>query len=348
VILFSTLSANENALNSNLNISGYLDNFYTYDFNNPKGNQRQNFLFNHNRHNEFNINLALIKLNYETERYKVNFAYQTGTYAVDNYAAEPRLLQNINEANIALSLDKNNNLWLETGLFASHLGFESAISSDNWTLTRSLCAENSPYFLTGAKLTFTPNDYWSFTGLIVNGWQRIQRLEGNSLPSFGTQVAYTPSEKVTLNWSTFIGTDDPDSLRRIRYFNNLYSIIEISDKFGFIVGFDFGMQQKLKNSSEFDIWYSPTFIGRYKFSDKFHTALRYELFSDNNEVIISTINQTGFMTSGASLNLDYLPNEKVICRIEGRLFNSKNEILKSYNSFTTNNFFIVSSVAVKI
>jgi hypothetical protein len=46
-------------------------------------------------------------------------------------------------------------------------------------------------------------------GLIVNGWQRIQRLQGNSLPSFGTQINYSPTEKITFNWSTFIGTDDP-------------------------------------------------------------------------------------------------------------------------------------------
>lgn len=349
LILFSIIQLNLFAIeNSNIKVSGFLDNYYVYDFNEPKGIQRQNFLFNHNRHNEFNVNLGLVKLNVENEKYKVNLAFQTGTYANDNYAQEPGLLKNIFEANIAISLNSNNNLWLTTGVMPSHLGFESAISSDNFTLTRSLCTENSPYFLSGAKLDYNPNEKWSFAGLIVNGWQRIQRLEGNSLPSFGTQVAFSPSEYLTLNWSTFVGTDDPDSTRRMRYFNNLYSIVKISHKYDIIVGFDIGLQQKLKNSSDYNMWYTPVIINRYKFSEKFHSALRFEYFNDEAEVIIISSNQTGFNTLGGSINFDYLPNDNVMCRIEGRLLNSNDKVFNQSNSQVNSNFFITSSIAVKM
>ena len=44
-----------------VNISGFLDVFYVYDFNQPQGTDRQAFLFNHNRHNEFNLNLGFVK-----------------------------------------------------------------------------------------------------------------------------------------------------------------------------------------------------------------------------------------------------------------------------------------------
>jgi hypothetical protein len=37
----------------------------------------------------------------------------------------------------------------------SHIGFESVISADCWTLTRSLLAENSPYYETGMRLEAT-------------------------------------------------------------------------------------------------------------------------------------------------------------------------------------------------
>lgn len=152
-------------------------------------------------------------------------------------------MKSVFEANIGISLNEKNNLWLDAGIMPSHIGFESAISMDNWTLTRSLLAENSPYFLSGAKLTFNPNEKWELAGLILNGWQRIQRLEGNSLPSFGTQMKFSPNESTTLNWSAFIGTDDPDQLRRMRYFNNFYGQFQLTDRFGLITGFDFGAQQ---------------------------------------------------------------------------------------------------------
>jgi hypothetical protein len=154
ILLFACLSNIVSAQNDSIwqekptfNISGFLDVFYVYDFNQSQGAKRQPFLFNHNRHNEFNLNLGFAKLGLEHSKYRANLALQTGTYANDNYSAEPGLLKNIFEANVGLSLNKKNNLWIDAGVFASHIGFESAISTDNWTMTRSLLAENSPYFL---------------------------------------------------------------------------------------------------------------------------------------------------------------------------------------------------------
>ncbi len=330
-----------------LNLSGFLDVFYVYDFNQPQGTERQVFLFNHNRHNEFNLNLGVVKFDITHSKYRANFAIQTGTYANDNYAAEPGLLKNIFEANIGISLNKKNNLWVDAGVLPSHIGFESAISMDNMTLTRSLLAENSPYFLTGAKLTFNPNDKWEISGLIVNGWQRIQRLQGNSLLSFGTQVNYSPTEKITLNWSTFIGTDDPDTTRRMRYFNNLYGQFRLTERIGLIAGFDIGAQQIFKGSSDYDIWLSPAIIGQYTINKTWKTAIRAEYFQDKTGIIIPTGTINGFQTTGLSLNLDYSPTQFIVCRLEGRWLNSKDGIFETKTTSTNNNFIIGTSMAIK-
>lgn len=330
-----------------LNLSGYLDVFYVYDFNQPQGTERQPFLFNHNRHNEFNLNLGLVKLNVEHSKYRANFALQTGTYSNDNYSAEPGLLKNIFEANVGLSLNKKNNLWIDAGVFASHIGFESAISTDNWTMTRSLLAENSPYFLSGAKLTYNPNDKLEIAALIVNGWQRIQRLQGNSLPSFGSQINYSPTEKVTLNWSTFIGTDDPDATRRMRYFNNFYGQFQLTEKFGLITGFDIGTQQRTKNSSAYDFWLSPVIIGQYTINDIWKTAIRAEYYQDETGIIIPTGTPNGFKTTGLSLNFDYSPTGNIIGRLEGRWINSRDQIFETKTATKGNNFIIAASIAIR-
>ena len=98
--------------NPDINISGFIDVFYAYDMNKPKTDFRQSFLYNHNRHNEFNLNLGLIKASVRNIKYRANFAIHTGTYVNDNYAVEPGLLKNILEANIGLSLNKKNNFYL--------------------------------------------------------------------------------------------------------------------------------------------------------------------------------------------------------------------------------------------
>ena len=330
-----------------LEISGFADVFYVYDFNQPQGTERQPFLFNHNRHNEFNLNLGFIKLGLEQTKYRANLALQTGTYANDNYSAEPGLLKSIFEANIGISLNKKNNLWLDAGVLPSHIGFESAISIDNWTMTRSILAENSPYFLTGAKLTFNPNQKWEIAGLILNGWQRIQRLQGNSLPSFGTQISYNPTEIITFNWSTFIGTDDPDTTRRMRYFNNFYGQFQLSERFGLITGFDIGTQQRVKKSSVYDLWFSPVIIGQFTINNNWKTAIRAEFYQDETGIIIPTGTINGFKTTGLSLNFDYSPTQNIICRLEGRWLNSQDNIFETKTAPTNNNFIIGTSIAIK-
>jgi hypothetical protein len=352
LLLFQGLSLSaqqDSTLNERpfVSITGFLDVFYVYDFNRPEGPSRQPFLFNHNRHNEFNINLGFVKVGVGHSKYRANLALQTGTYAIDNYSAEPDLLKTIFEANIGISLSKKNNLWLDAGVMPSHIGFESAVSIDNWTLTRSLLAENSPYFLTGAKLTYNPTEKWEVAGLLVNGWQRIQRLEGNSLPSLGTQLKFSPNEKTILNWSTFLGTDDPDSTRRMRYFNNLYGQFEITARFGFIADFDIGMQQTTKGGSEFDFWFSPVLIGQFQISRVLTTAIRVEYYQDKTGIIIPTETINGFQTTGYSLNIDYAPNESIICRIEGRWMNAKDMIFEKNPAPTNQNFIIGSSMAIR-
>jgi hypothetical protein len=330
-----------------LSISGFADVFYVYDFNLPQNISRQPFLFNHNRHNEFNLNLGYIKLGLSHTKYRANLALHTGTYAIDNYVAEPGLLKNIFEANIGIALNKQNNLWLDAGIIPSHIGFESAISIDSWTMTRSLLAENSPYFLTGAKLTFNPNEHWEMAALILNGWQRIQRLEGNSLPSFGTQINFSPTPSTTFNWSTFVGTDDPDTLRRMRYFNNFYGQFQLTKRVGLITGFDIGTQQKFKGSSSFDYWFTPVIIVQYAINKSWKTTLRAEYYQDEKGVIIPTGTNNGFSTAGFSYNIDYSPTQNIVCRLEGRWLNSKDNLFETKTSSTNNNFIIGTSLAIK-
>jgi hypothetical protein len=346
---FSSFAQENNAWQEKptLTFSGFADVYYLYDFNQPSGVQRLPFLYNHNRHNAFHLNLGLLKASLSQAKYRANLALQTGTYANDNYVLEPGVLKNIAEANVGISLNKPNTLWLDAGIFASHLGFESAVSTENLTLTRSLSAENSPYFLSGAKLTYTPNKRWEFAGLVVNGWQRIQRLEGNSLLSLGTQITVRPTESTRFNWSTFVGTDDPDSTRRMRYFNNFYGQFQLSEKFTLLTGFDIGVQQRGKGLNIYDTWLSPTLIGQYQWNNRWKTALRLEYYRDATGIIIPTTGLNGFITSGLSVNMDYTPNPYLMCRIEGRWFNSVDPIFETPNNRVNNNFSIGVSIAAQ-
>jgi hypothetical protein len=328
-------------------VSGYAEAYYSYDFNKPTDNNRPGFIYSHNRSNEFNINLAFVKGSYSAERVRANIALAAGTYMNANYAAEPGVLKNIYEANVGYKLSRNKNLWLDMGIMPSHIGFESAISKDCRTVTRSILADNSPYFESGAKLTYTTdNGKWLFSGMALNGWQRIQRVAGNSLMSWGTQVQYKPSDKVLLNYSTFLGTDKPDSTRLWRYFHNLYSIIQLNDQVEVTLGFDIGQEQVRKGSSDKNTWYAPVVILRYMPVTQWAIAVRGEYYNDEDGVIINTGTPNGFKTSGFSANVDYLPAKNIALRLEGRLLNSKDDIFTKKERATNTNTAVTFSAAV--
>lgn len=253
--------------------SGFVDAYYVYDFNKPGNNLRPGFLYNHNRHNEFNVNVALFKASYSAENVRGNIGFMAGTYPQYNLAAEQDLLKNIFEANAGFKVA--DRLWLDAGIFGSHIGFESAISKNNWTLTRSILAENSPYYLAGAKLTFEASKQWTLTGLIVNGWQNIREAPGNSNKAIGTQLQFKPSSRVLLNSSTFIGNEQPDHARQMRYFHNFYTVIELTEKLGLTVGVDYGVEKKLRTRG-YNRWYSPVVIARYRLLPSFVLSGRVE------------------------------------------------------------------------
>ncbi|WP_298396095.1 porin [Flavobacterium sp.] len=327
--------------------SGYIDTYFSYDFGNPDDHTRPGFIYSYNRHNEATLNLGLIKANYAKDNIRGNFAIMAGTYAQYNLAAEQDLMKNIYEANVGVKVSKTANLWVDLGIMPSHIGFESAIGKDCINLTRSILADNSPYYEAGVKLGYTSkSEKWYLAAMYLNGWQRIQKMDGNQTPAFGTQVTYKPSGNVTLNWSTYVGNEQPDNDRKWRYFNNFYGQFKVSDKTNLVAGFDIGSQEIGGDESGSDTWFSPVIIAQYKPTAKIQLAARGEFYQDENGVIIATGTPNGFKTFGYSANFDYLVSDNVMFRIEARSLNSKDQIFLKNGNPTDNNTFLTTSLAI--
>lgn len=328
-------------------ISGYLESYYGFDFGKPRDHERPFFLYSHNRHNEINVNLGYLKAAFNKANVRANLAFAIGTYINANLANEPGVLKNAFEANAGVKLSKKADLWLDAGIFPSHIGFESAIGKDCETLTRSILADNSPYYESGIRISFTSSDSkWLLTGLILNGWQRIQRVSGNNSPAFGHQLTYKPSTNITLNSSSFIGNDQPDSLKRMRYFHNFFGKFQLGKGIELTLGFDFGIEQASRRSSSYHNWFSPVLIARKSIGDRNKIAGRIEYYEDPNAVIMDTGTPNGFKTWGYSLNYDYLFSDHLIWRIEARKFSSKDAIFFKNNNSSNSNFCITSSLAI--
>lgn len=132
----------------------------------------------------------------------------------------------------------------------------------------------------------------------------------------------------------------------MRYFNNFFGQFKFTEKFSLIAGCDIGMQQLTKNSSTYDLWFSPVIIGKLSFNNQWETAIRAEYYQDETGIIIPTGTNNGFKTTGLSLNLDYTPAQNIVCRLEGRWLSSKDNIFETKTSSTNNNFIIGTSIAI--
>lgn len=319
------------------NFSGFIETYYSFDLHKPTTEMKFPFMYNYNRHNEFNINMALIRAKVSYENMYASIALQSGTYVDDNYANEK--IKYLNEAFIGLNINKNHTI--EAGILPSYIGFETAVSASNLTLTRSLLAENSPYFMAGIKYTFKPSIKWDFSMLLTNGWQRIYKPQKDIAPSVGTQITYKPNTNATFNWSTFLGKEFNGTDYAMRYFNNLYFDKKWTEKWRTIFGFDYGLQ-KLPNN-EWASWLSPVMITQYTINSKWQTAFRTEYYQDDKNVIIAT--NDAFKTMGFSINFDYLPNSKVKFRTEVRYFDSKNDIFVKNSNLVDSNFFLTTAIS---
>ena len=340
-LLLLSLSAGvfsqDSTKNNVVSLTGFVDFYYQYDFANPGNKERPEFLYNYKRHNEFNINLALIKAAYTNNKVRANVGLMVGNYPQYNLAAELPLMQHIYEANAGYAF--SDKISIDAGIFSSHIGLESAISKDNWNLSRSIIAENTPYYETGIKLNYVPTEKWTASFLLLNGWQNIK--ETNSGKAIGTQLQFKPNEKWLLNSSTFIGNEKPDSAKQLRLFHNFYTTYAITKKWNAAFLFDIG---KEKHSN----WFGTALLLQHSFTKKLNTACRIEYYKDKKGIIVSINQASGFQTTGFSWNIDYCPAKNIYFRTEVRYFHSANAIFLTDGLPKKNNSSVLGSIAVAL
>ena len=330
-----------------IQLSAYGEVYYGYDFNEPQDHNRPGYLVSHNRHNEVSLNLGYLKAAYEGKRVRGNLALMTGSYANANMASEPSVLKNILEANAGVKISSKHDLWVDAGIMPSHIGMETAIGKDNRTLTRSLTADNSPYFETGIRLSYkSKNEKWYAALLYLNGWQNIERKPGNNTPAFGLQLTYTPSDRFTVNYSNIVCSTQPDSNRVWRWYHDFSAVFKPFKKLEVAAIYNLGAEQLTKGVSDYGLWFSPVLIVKYTTGNKTAIAGRCEYYQDYFGLMIQTAAQKRFSTWGYSLGLDYSINKHALLRIEGKYYSSDKFVFAKYGTAVQDNLVTTAALCV--
>ena len=298
-----------------IHFSGYTEIYFAQDQHNWNDHQRPDFLYSHTSTNHAALNAAVLDFKYSSERIKTQLSLVEGTYANKVTSAEPIGFGALYVGNISYKLSARENFWLQAGVIPSHIGLESAIGFSNLSLSRSLAAENSPYYESGLALQYTSKNNKLFGSLLaLNGWQTMTLRAQQSRPDFGSQLQYKPTSKITLNHSTYFGEVAVLDSSQTRFFQNFYAQVQLKDKWTVQLQADYGMQETGNNG--LDKSWMTGFVGiSYELNEKLHPVGRAEMLRDKNNLVIAGVNNDLW---GYSFNINYLLAEHLMFRAEWR------------------------------
>lgn len=323
-----TTAAKDSTSKLTVRFGGFADVYYAWDSGRPETLDRP-YTTQPARHNEFNANLVFLEAVLSGDRVRGRVALQAGTSVQSNYVTEPQvgqvsggeLSRHIQEATVGLRVASR--LWIDGGIYFSYIGYEGWISRDNPTYTRSLVADYTPYYLSGAKLTWLASSKLTAQFHMMNGWQNVSESNGDK--AVGLRVDWQVTPVLSVGYDTFLGNEEPDSLpARTRFYHQLLARVGPSRGWELSLVADFGTQTVPTGSSQ--TWYGGTLIARKALSDRVRLSGRVERFFDREQVVIKTGTPNGFETSSASLGLDVQPDARLLWRSEIRGYHSSDPI----------------------
>ena len=271
------------------------------------------------RNNQFGLNMAMISLAYQSKTLRSTLSLHYGDIAESTWPSKYNLIQ---EANAGVELRKK--LWLDVGIFRSHIGLESTQPRENITSSMSLANVYEPYFFSGAKLTYNLTSKLSLQLNAFNSFSSIVEMNKNKL--IGSTIIYSPNKALTFTYNFITGDDTPDSskIKRQRFYNNFYLTYQ-KKKWSVGAEFNFGAQNNTKKVDSTNLsnafMNSSLVVVKHQTYEKVGFYGRLEWFSDVDEMISVGANM-GKYTWGTTCGIEYKPLKNVAMSIEGRYLKS--------------------------
>jgi hypothetical protein len=313
-----------------LTIGGYVSTYYAYyDDENAKGEFVQ-FPTICPRNNQFNLNMAMISLKYNSQHLRSNLTFHYGDIPQSTWPTEFNLIQ---EANVGYRMGKR--LWLDAGFFRTHIGIESFQPRENITSSMAVLSFYEPYYLSGAKLTYDINPKWMVMIGAFNGYNEY--IDNNKDKMFGFTTVYKPTDNLSFTYNFLTCDESPDKypVERRRFYNNFYAAYH-SRNWQIGAELNYGIQDHslLVDTSKQATMMSGLIVARYNIHKKVSVHVREEYFADPDR-ILSGDNNIGNYIYGTTAGLEFHPFHNINMSLESRVLQSDNLIFKQ-GSFYTN------------
>ena len=265
-----------------MDISGFIDGYYSYNENRPSNaaNGQVNDLYNFNdKTDQFSLSAAKLSINHDPDPVGAHIDFLYGrTNTLINGGGEGNYLE---QAFISFKPAKAKGLELDFGKFVTSAGAEVIESKDNWNYSRGLLFVNAiPYFHFGLRSSMPVTKTWTAGLQLVNGWNNVTTNNG------GVTVGLTSSyvkPKFTWNTNFYTGPNNANTQKGYRNLIDTTILTTLPGKYNFLVNYDWGQTHDAL-AAEGDTlskhWQGIAFGAKAQATAKTAAAFRYEYFND--------------------------------------------------------------------
>ena len=131
---------------------------------------------------------------------------------------------------------------LDAGFFKAHLGTESILPKENFTISSAVGSFYEASIESGFRLNYNPIQELSINFYLLNGYNLF--IDNNTKKSFGSLVTYNFNDNSIISYSNYIGDDTPssgDSISHLLLQQNLYFNSQVGN-LKYQIGFDYAIK----------------------------------------------------------------------------------------------------------
>lgn len=258
-------------------ISGYVDAYYRYNFNDPKEGFNTGGTSFTNSQNSFQLGMASLKVEHSFGKVGLVADLGFGTRAKEFSYADADHLVPVKQAYVTYA--PSDKVKFTMGKWATHIGYELLDPALNKNYSMSYMFSYGPFSHTGIKADFTLGGGSGLMVGIANPIDVTAPSRASTKTLLG-QYSYVGSKfSAYLNYMGYFGakTTMPTASSLSQF--GLTMVATVSDKFS--IGYD-GTVQSVKDEEDdkSKSWWGSALYFNYMPTDKFALCLRTEYFGD--------------------------------------------------------------------
>jgi hypothetical protein len=294
------------------NLSGAFDAYVTKGFNNPASEFSRGRSFDINS-NTGGLNALRFNLDREAKplgfRADFGFGSQFDGFYTSSLTRQPEWSNYVIQAYVTLKPESWKGAALDFGKFYTSAGAELTETHLNWNYSRGLLYQNGPFHHTGLRFTAPVTKELTLGAQLVQGWNNLE--DNNSGKTVGLTSLYTKGKVIWAN-NYYVGPEKNGTNKGIRHFYDTVVTINATDKFSWLVNFDYGQEKQLDGKTF-------KFLGvstgaRYTVNSKFSFSPRFDWYNDIDGFITGADQSIKAFT----ITGDYKIVEGLLTRLEYR------------------------------